>query len=146
MWPSDDLLGLAQVGDQRPGGLDLGGVVVDAEAGERGRAELLEERLAGLLGLEVPRGPDRDRRPPTGRGAPRTHGASRLSSEIRISAGLSRATSSTSSVRSSAGQREPAGRELDPGQAELAADLDDRRQVVGRLGVEELVVGQRARA
>ena len=45
-----------------------------------------------------------------------------------------------------AGQREPARRELDPGQAELAADLDDRRQVIGRLGVEQLVVGQGARA
>ena len=75
----------------------------------------------------------------------RTQGASRLSSEIRISAGLSRAISSTSSVRETPGQREPAGRELDPGQAELAADLDDGRQVVGRLGVEQLVVGQRAR-
>ena len=43
------------------------------------------------------------------------------------------------------GQREPAGRELDPGQAELAPDLDDRRQVVGRLRVEQRLVGQRAR-
>ena len=49
------LLGLAQVGDQGPGGLDLEGPVVDAEAGEGGRAEVLVEGLAGLLGLEVPR-------------------------------------------------------------------------------------------
>ena len=45
-----------------------------------------------------------------------------------------------------AGQREPAGRKLDPGQAELASRLDDRRQIVRRPRVEQLLVGQRARA
>ena len=75
----------------------------------------------------------------------RTQGASRLSSETRISAGLSRAISSASSVRETPVSENRPGRELDPGQAELAPDLDDGRQVVGRLRVEQLLVGQRAR-
>ena len=41
-------------------------------------------------------------------------------------------------------EHELAGRELDPGQAELAADLDDGGEEVGGLRVEQPVVGQRA--
>ena len=139
------LLGLAEVGHQGAGGLDLGGPVVDAEAGQGRGAELVEERLAGLLGLEVPRGPDRDR-------------ADRLAAEQPDPGGVEAQLGDQDLGRvepgdlvdqlgpQQPGQREPAGGELDPGQAELAADLDDRRQVVGRPGVEQLVVGQRARA
>src|SRR5208337_5395465 len=58
--PERRFLGLLQISHQGARGLDLQGAVVNAEAVERGRAKLLVEGLARLLGLEVPRGADRD--------------------------------------------------------------------------------------
>ena len=139
------LLRLAQVGHQGAGGLDLDGAVVDAEAGQGRRAEVLEEGLAGLLGLEVPRRPGVTASPAWPRSA-RTQGASRLSSEIKVSAGLSRAISSASSVRETPVSENRPVESSTQARPSLPPDLDDRRQVVGRLGVEQLVVGERARA
>ena len=73
------LLGVAEVGDQGPGGLDLGAVVVDPEAGQGGRAELLVEDLPGLLGDEVPRRPGRDRELDAGPERPDPGGVERRS-------------------------------------------------------------------
>ena len=55
------LLGLAQVGHQRAGCLDVDPAVVDPEPGQSCRAELVVERLARLFGLEIPGGTNRDR-------------------------------------------------------------------------------------
>ena len=75
----------------------------------------------------------------------RAQGASTLSSEIKISAGFEPRDLIGQLGPQEAGQREPAGRELDPGQPELRALIDHRRQVIGRLGIEQLVVGQGSR-
>ncbi len=72
----------------------------------------------------------------------RTQGASRLVSETSDLGGVEPGDLVEQFGPADAGQREPAGGELDPGQAELAPDLDDRGQVVRDPGVEEGVLGQ----
>ena len=128
---------------QRPGGGDLDRVILDAEAAERGRAEVAEEGGAGLLGLEIPR---------------RSHGdrPGRLAPEGADPGGVQRGLVDERLGRGEPGhlvgkfptrdlrERKTARGQLDPGEAERAARLGDGRQVVGGAGVHQGVVGQRA--
>ena len=138
------LLGVAEVGDERPGGLDLGAVVVDPEAGQGGRAELVVEDLMGLLEDEVPRRPARhDGRVPVAEAA--DPGGVEAGLRDQDLGGVEPGDLVEQLGPAHAGQGEPPGRELDPGQAELAANLDHGGQVIRGAGVEEGILGQGAR-
>ncbi len=138
------LLGLAKVRHEGARGLDFERGVINAEPPQRGRAEVLEQGLAGLVGREVPRGADRQDEP-----GMVAEGANPGGFEAQLrDQGLRRVEPSDLVAKLGAqdgGELELAGRELDPRQAELASRFDDGRQVVGGPGVEQLLVGQGAR-
>ena len=143
--PERRLLGLAQIGHQGARGLDLQGAVVNAEAVERGRAELLVEGLAGLLGLEVPRGADRDgqcRRGPQRTQPGGVDGQLRDQGLRRVEPGHLIGQLMTQEAR----QGKAAGGELDPGQPKLRPGFHDRGQIIGRPGIEQSLIGQRSRS
>ncbi len=138
------LLGFAQVGHEGPGRLNLGRPVVDAEAGQGRCLELLEQRRSSLLGLKIPRRANRQRhsRLTPKCAAPRCVGTELRDQDLgRIEPRQLVEQLGTQQ----AGERESPGRKLDPRQPELAADLDDSRQVIGRARVEQVIVGECSR-
>ena len=114
------LLGVAEVGDERPGGLDLGAIVIDPEAGQGRRAEMSSLRTFWPVRARNPTTAGSSGRSMPGRGAP--------GPRERIEAGLrdqdfGRVEPGDLVEQlgpADAGQRKSAGRQLDPGQAELA--------------------------
>ena len=135
------LLRIPQVSHQGPSGLNLGRLVIDTEPAQGLGPKLLMQDLASLLWHEVPRRSRRDSHRLPDSKCPRPGGLHANFRDKNLG-GIQPGDLIDQFGPAHPSEREMPGRKFHPGQTELAANLDDGRQVVGRFWVEKGVLSQ----
>ena len=137
-------LGRLEIVDQRAAGGDLGPLEA-AEAVQRLDREGLLQPPARGLAVEARRGQRRELARGIRPAAAASSGCWNSRSGSRISLGCSRASAPASSADAERLHREIAGGDIDPGEAQRPARIGDGGEVIMAAGVEQALLGQRAR-